>query len=991
MGDDMLTRSKTGKELERKLRQACDTLESRLRAGQSYRTEDCLVAYPELAADSDSTLEILYFEYVMREEMGEALSAEEWYRRFPEQQIPLRKILQIHHGAGSRSNSGGLSASLETLTPEQSAAQRRALVQRRLSKYEILEELGRGSMGVVYKAREPALDRMVALKVILAGPHAGLDQLIRIRREARAIARLQHPNIVQIHEIGDDDGRPFLCMEYVDGPGLDRLLSRWNEQGSLGLTPRAAAGLVASLADAVHYAHQQGIIHRDLKPANILLQRKSGIRNPEGKSESRNPKSEKEITNGVSDLEFRISDFTPKIADFGLAKFLDSSAEATQTGHLIGTPSFMAPEQAEGRTDDVGPAVDLYALGVILYQLLTGRPPFQAASVQETLELVRTAEPPPPRHLQPNLPRDLQTICLKCLAKEPGSRYASALDLAKDLRRFLAGEPVRARPATVTDRVNKWVKRRPVVAGLLAALLLAIAGGGTGIVWQWWRAEQNARYADRIAQNFKNERDKAVEERRRAERHLKRARESIDELAMLSDKLWLNPQMNKTGRTLLEKVLTFYQAVLKDESQDPVVRLRTAQVYGKVAYFRHTVGQWDKAVEAFQEQSSLLERLLSEEPNDTQCRLRLGESLSSRAHVLRDMGKTQQAREAYRKAAKLEEEVSAALPADPSRQASLANIFLNYATVLSPASDAQEIERLLARAVELTKSALKANPDSKWYQHNLALCLEGQATAYWNQGQRAQAEEAARASIDIYERLRKVGRLDRWTERYLGRGYKGLGLIVAGRGRFVEADKLYNQAAEILSRLVKDYPDGAHWRGDLVSTRACQARVQEALGNYDKALERYRQGLQIDPKGAHANNCLAWFLATCQEPGARDAREAVRLAKKAIETAPEDGNLWNTLGVAQYRDGDFGGAVESLRKAMTLHCGGDAYDWLFLAMAHWKLGDREEARRWLAKGVESLQKDQSQNEELQRFQTEAKVLLNDSATPVQVSKTSIFD
>jgi eukaryotic-like serine/threonine-protein kinase len=987
MGDDMLTRCKTEKELERQVRQACDELETHLRAGQSYRTEDCLAAYPELAADNDSILEILYFEYVVREEMGEALSAEDWYRRFPEQQIPLKKIFQIHHDACGLSSSGA--ASLQTLTPLQFVAQQRAFVQRRLGKYEILEELGRGSMGVVYKARELALDRMVALKVIVAGPHASLDQLVRIRREARAIARLQHPNIVQIHEIGDDEGRPFLCMEYVDGPGLDRLLARWNEQGSLGLTPQGAARLLESVARAVHYAHQQGIIHRDLKPANILLQ-KSEVTSQ--RSEVRSQRSggrSSDLCPLTSDLWS--SDLCPKIADFGLAKFLDSSADTTQTGHLIGTPSFMAPEQADGRTDDVGPSMDIYALGVILYQLLTGRPPFQAATVQETLELVRTAEPPPPRQLQPYLPRDLQTICLKCLAKEPGSRYSSALELAEDLRRFLAGESIRARPAMLTDRLSKWVKRRPVVAGLLAALFLAIAGGGTGIIWQWWRAEHNAADAELNARNFKNERDKAVEERGRAERHLKRARESIDELAKLSDKLWLHPQMNKTGKTLLEKVLTFYQAVLKDESTDPVVRLRTAQVYGKVAYFRHTVGQLDKAVEAFQQQSSLLEGLLGEEPNDSQYRLRLIESLSSRAHVLRDMGKTEQARQAYRRAAKLEEQASAAAPADPARQASLANILLNYATVLSPGGDAQQIERLLQRAMELTRSALRTDPDSKWYKHNLALCLEGQATAYRNKGQRAQAEEAARASVEIWEQLRKRGQLDRWTERYLGRGYSGLGLIVAGRGRFAEAEKLYGQAAEILGRMVKDYPDGAPWRGDLVCTRACQARLQEQLGYYDKAVERYRQGLQLDPKGAHANNCLAWFLATCSEPSARNSREAVRLAKKAVAAAPEDADSRNTLGVAQYRDGDFEAAVETLNKSMTLRPGGDAHDWFFLAMAYWKLGDREEARRWLAKGVQSLQKDETQDEELRRFQAEAQALLKGSAIPVQVSKSPLLD
>jgi hypothetical protein len=251
----MATTGKTGQERERQLRLACDALERRLRAGQSYRTEDCLAAHPELAADSDAILELLYFEYVLREELGQEPSADEWYRRFPDQQIPLEKILHIHHAASDLSRSGRQSAGLATFTPLQTAAQKKTRTPRRLGKYELLEELGRGSMGVVYKAREPALERMVALKVILAGPHAGLDQLARAHREARAIARLQHPNIVQIHEIGEDDGRPFMSMEYVRGPGLDRLLARWNEQGSLGLTPQAAAHLLQSLARALHYAH----------------------------------------------------------------------------------------------------------------------------------------------------------------------------------------------------------------------------------------------------------------------------------------------------------------------------------------------------------------------------------------------------------------------------------------------------------------------------------------------------------------------------------------------------------------------------------------------------------------------------------------------------------------------------------------------------------------------------------------------------------------
>jgi tetratricopeptide (TPR) repeat protein len=976
-----MSTTKTGQTLESQLRQACEAMERSLRAGQTCRTEDCLVAHPELAADSDATLELLYFEYVLREELGQAPSPAEWYRRFPEQQVPFEKILQIHHGACDLSRSG-LSASLDTLTPLETAVRHKIPVQRRLSKYVLLEELGRGSMGVVYKAREPALDRLVALKIILAGPHAGPDDLVRVHREGRAIARLQHPNIVQIHEIGEDDGRPFLCMEYVDGPGLDRLLARWNEQASLGLTPDAAARLLESLARTVHHAHQQGIIHRDLKPANILL----------AVSDQRSADSPKD---GRAELiaDRCLLNAIPKIADFGLAKFLDGSADATQTGHLVGTPSFMAPEQADGRNDQVGPGTDVYALGGILYELLTGRPPFQAPTVHETLELVRTAEPTPPRQLQPYLPRDLQTICLKCLAKQPGGRYASALELAEDLRRFLGGEPIKARPATLADRAVKWVIRRPVVAGLLAALLLALVGGATGVVWQWQRAEENAAVAGRNAWKFKRERDKAVEEGSRAERHLKSARESIDELAKLGDRFYAQRQTNKTGKALLEKVLTFYQELLKDESTDPGVRLRTAQVCGQVADIRHTLGQFDKAVEARRQESSLLEGLLKEEPDKTLYRHRLGVSLRYRGHLLRDIGKTQEARDTYREAIRLEEQVLATAPNNPTYQTSHANSLVNLTTVLSPTDHTQEMAGLYQRAIDLIKSALKTKPNDAGYESGLALCLEGQGMFYWWRKQAAQAEEAARAGIEIRARHRKLGHRDRDSERYLGRAYSNCALIVAGRGRSAEAERIYGQAIDILGPLVNDYPDQFFYCEDLIRTRTRQAALQVKLGSYHQAAENYRQVLKLKPDNVESNNSLAWVLVASPDFSLHDVPEAVRLAKKAVAADRQSGACWHTLGVAHFRAGDYKACLEALGKDMELRNGGDSYDWFFLAMAHWKLGNRDDARRWLDKGVQWLREHetQTQNEELQRFQAEAQAVLNASATPLRPSETPPAD
>jgi Protein kinase domain/Cache domain len=332
--------------------------------------------------------------------------------------------------------------------------------------YDVQGELGRGGMGVVYTARQVSLNRVVALKMILSGAHADTTDLARFRKEAETIARLQHPNIVQIHEVGEHDGRPFFSLELCSGGSLERKLN------GTPLPPQEAAALVETLARAMAAAHQKDIIHRDLKPANVLL----------------------------------TEDGVPKVTDFGLAKKLDGDADAagglTETGNVMGTPSYMAPEQALGKSD-VGRAADVYALGAILYECLSGRPPFRAATPMDTIMQVIADDPVPVRQLQMRVPRDLETICLKCLKKEPANRYAGAADLADDLRRFRNGEPIRARPAGVAERLGRWCRRRPAWAVLIATsilALLALLGGGLWFNRQVRAELEHTRQAERRLQ-----------------------------------------------------------------------------------------------------------------------------------------------------------------------------------------------------------------------------------------------------------------------------------------------------------------------------------------------------------------------------------------------------------------------------------------------------------------------------------------------------------
>ena len=421
----------------------CSDQRQRWLHGQRPEIKDYIALHGSFHPGAEPAIDLVFGEFLVRRELGESPTLDEYCRRFPDLAGPLR-----------------LHVELDAMFPTGwESPLRDHGVLPHISGYEVEAVLGQGGVGVVFRARHLRLGRPVAIKMLLAGAYAGPTELMRFQLEAEAVAGLCHPNVVQIYEIGEHEGRPYFTMELVDGGSLAQKLAAAppaNTGGSQDV--RWAAELVATLAEAVSVAHRSGIIHRDLKPGNILL----------------------------------TADGTPKISDFGLARRLNGEGGLTWTGTAIGTPSYMSPEQVSDTAGPIGPATDVYGLGAVLYELLTGRPPFRAGTPLETFRQVLSQEPVPPSRTNPRVPRDLETVCLMCLQKDPRRRYTSAAVLAEDLQRYLLGQVVTARPVSSLERAVKWVRRNKWVAGLSAAMVFVLlAGSGIGLAVRNHVQEQN--------------------------------------------------------------------------------------------------------------------------------------------------------------------------------------------------------------------------------------------------------------------------------------------------------------------------------------------------------------------------------------------------------------------------------------------------------------------------------------------------------------------
>jgi eukaryotic-like serine/threonine-protein kinase len=504
-------------------------------------------------------------------------------RLHPENHVPqlaLPRLLTVPTAVTPNFPTGSIHLSGLALGPAGPAVQPSDIEE--IPGYELLGILGRGGMGIVYRARQLSLKRQVALKMILTGRHARPDERARFQREAEAVARLQHPHIVQIHEIGQQNGLPYFSLEFVNAGSLAQFM------GGIPQPPLPCAEFLLVLARAMHYAHKRGVVHRDLKPANILLHL-----------------DESQLLKNGHDpdtaLLRALASYVPKISDFGLAHHIGGEERPTRVGTLLGTPSYMAPEQARG-VGDIGPAADVYALGAVLYEMLTGRPPFKATTPEETALQVLTQEPVPPAQLQPKVPLDLETICLTCLHKQPSGRYASAEALAEDLRRFLAHEPILAQPRRLPDRMRKWARRHPLSMGALWGLsLLALL-----LAWDWYR----------LTGALRREVEQAHQARYQTEGELQQALQTIEHMNTLALRAVSSApgETPKLRRELLESARRFYAQRLPAIGTEAVQPFLVAEVHLRLAETCAELNDRAAALESYKEAARLLARLCAAEP-----------------------------------------------------------------------------------------------------------------------------------------------------------------------------------------------------------------------------------------------------------------------------------------------------------------------------------------------------------------------------------------
>ncbi len=746
--------------------------------------------------------------------------------------------------------------------------------------YEILDTLGRGGMGVVYKARHISLNRECAVKMVLGGISASQSSILRFKLEAEAVAQLQHPNIVQVYDTGEHNGQPFFSLEYVQGGTLQQQL----KEGSL--PPREAAQLLAKLARGVFHAHQHGIIHRDLKPANILM----------------------DVSEGKAPGE-------PKITDFGLAKRLNEDDGYTGDGDILGTPTYMAPEQAQGRTREIGTATDVYALGAILYDLLTGRPPFKGETVMDTLQQVVHAEPIPPSRRVPNVPRDLETICLRCLQKRPHDRYSTAEALADDLDRFLTHRPIQARRVGALERMWKWSRRNPAAAALVLFCVVGVivlAVGGYVIAQREANLRGIAEQERKVAMDQKAE---AERQRVLADKHFEQAKSAVEEMLTRvgQQQLAYTPAMTKVRRDLLQRALHFYQQFLQDRGDSATLRQETARAFQRVGDIQSLLGDVDAARSAYSSAIEILSELAQDSKNTT-ARLWLGEVHAGIGVIEQRLNRMAKARKSFETAARIFLELHRESPNNEKFQFELARVQNSLGNLLQAQREKQlAIRDPYSKSIRFLEELVVRNPEPR-YAEELARVRVNLATLLAPK----EPNEAEKLYTQARQTLLKLALSQRDVPRYrmeLGRTALNLGSLRFGSLDAQTALGSLREASRYLVPLVTTYPYVEDYRFLLALTYSNLTLVHEDRRDIDeakkavkKAIEHWEWLHKEQPKSSVFQHELAkayhqqGTLAASEkdfEKGRTLLGKAIRLEKELVDKDRKDPRFGIELAKAQ--------------------------------------------------------------------------------------------
>ncbi len=771
----------------------------------------------------------------------------------------------------------------------------------RIGEFEIVRELARGGMGVVYVARHPRLDRQVALKVMLATGQTRQDQLERFAIEARAAARLRHPNIVGIHTLGEDRGRPYIVMDLIDGESLKDRIKR---AGPLDL--REAARVTQRLAEALSYAHARAILHRDMKPANVLL---SG-------------------------------DGEPMITDFGLAKDIRSpdNEGLTDTGQVMGTPGYMPPEQADGKLDQIDRRADIYSLGATLYEMLTGRAPFAGGSLINLLHAVLTKEPEPLRKLRPDVDRELETICLKCLQKEPEQRYPSAKALADDVGRYLRDEPIVARPPTRLERAGKWLRRNRVLArgmGLtvVVALVFVVALTVYYLI-DLRQKEKAARDAARAAELAAAEAQRSATAAEGREMIVTGLLDGVNDML---DEMNQRPgtTFGEARQEILGMALETAERLRDTHMEEAPISTRAADAYHRIGNLAVTAGRWDHAGGAYQQSLEIRRRLVAQDRTNATARHDLAISLNRLGRLRHRQGDLVGALQAHEESLQICRGLASHDPTQATTLSALSASIKHVGDVRIEQGDFAGALRAHEESLEIDRALVSQDPTDAKALRALYCALERVGNARMAQGNHAEALVVYEESLEICRELVTRDPTYATAGRDLSRALCKVGDARRAQGQHAEALTLYEEALEFDRMLMSQDPTNADVRNDLTVSLASVSEALQALGDhaealalYEECLESDRMFLSQDPTNADVRSDLTVSLDNVGEvrqaqgdlAGAlRAHEEAIQIRREVVSRDPTDAKEHQYLSDSLFRVGEIRHAQGELAGALLAH------------------------------------------------------------------------